>query len=190
MTGSGFLMFEFKQLAVLKLEGLSDEEIREKVIDENHFQYKKVTTIKRSFSYLMKRVNSLDETLLQMVVQEPTNVGKVINFYSILKIDVLFFEFMEEVIEKILQQGTGVLEKKEINVFFTSKAEQSEFLRNLAESTERRLKSAYLKVLMEVGIMKDLKTREVSRLVIDDQLKQYLIRIGEERYLKVMGEEV
>lgn len=190
MTGAGFLMHEYKQITILKQQGHTDEEIRTKILDENIFQYRKMASIKRALPYLLKRVNVLDETLQKMVAEEPTNVGKVINFYSIVKTDQLFFEFIEEVVYPIIVQGVGELEKKDVNVFFKMKAEQSDFVKNLAESTEKRLKSAYLKMLLEVGILKDLKSREVRRLVIDDNLKSYFIQIGEVTYLKVIGEDV
>lgn len=190
MTGAGFLMFEFKQIATLKQKGYTDEEIRIKVLDENIFQFRKMSSIKRAFPYLLKRMNVLDDVLLQMIIEEPTSVGKVVNFYSVMKTDRLFYEFMEEVVFPIIQQGAGELERKDVNIFFVTKAEQSDFIKNLAESTEKRLKSAYLKMLLEVGIMKDLKTREVRRLVIDDVLKSHLIKIGQEAYLKVIGEDV
>ncbi|HLR92429.1 MAG TPA: DUF1819 family protein [Atopostipes sp.] len=189
MTGSGFLMYEFKQLASLKLDGLSDDEIRTKVLKENLFQYNKLASLKRAFPYLLKRVNTLDSHLQQMVVSEPTHVGKVINLYATMKADQLFYEFMEEVVTDSLEKDIGILEKKDVNVFFVNKAEQSDFLKSLAESTVARLKSAYLRMLLEVGMLSDLKSRELKRLVIDEELKRYLLEIGEGQYVKAMGDE-
>src|SRR5699024_10635820 len=153
MTGSGFMMYEFKQVAALKLKGLSDQEVRTKVLDDNLFQYNKLSSLKRAFPYLLKRVNTLDDHLKRMIVEEPTDVGKVINFYATMKADQLFYEFIEEVVRETLEKESGVLEKKDVNVFFVNKAEQSDFIKNLSESTLARLKSAYLKMLMEVGLL-------------------------------------
>ena len=189
MTGSGFMMYEFKQVAALKLKGLSDQEVRTKVLDDNLFQYNKLSSLKRAFPYLLKRVNTLDDHLKRMMVKEPTDVGKVINFYATMKADQLFYEFIEEVVRETLEKESGVLEKKDVNVFFVNKAEQSDFIKNLSESTLARLKSAYLKMLMEVGLLGDLKSRELRRLVIDEELKRYLIDLGEVKYVKAMGDE-
>jgi len=189
MTGSGFMMYEFKQVAALKLKGLSDQEVRTKVLDDNLFQYNKLSSLKRAFPYLLKRVNTLDDHLKRMIVEEPTDVGKVINFYATMKADQLFYEFIEEVVRETLEKESGVLEKKDVNVFFVNKAEQSDFIKNLSESTLARLKSAYLKMLMEVGLLGDLKSRELRRLVIDEELKRYLIDLGEVKYVKAMGDE-
>lgn len=182
------MMYEMKQVCKLKLQGLSDTDIKEKVIDENIFQYKKKSSLKRSFPYILKRINILDDKLRNMMVQEPFEVVKVINLYSILKTDQLFYEFMNEVVKEAFDKGEKELERKNVNVFFTYKAEQSEFVANLAESTVKRLKSAYMKVLIEVGIVKDLRSRELHQLLIDEQVRKHLESIGDKQFVEVMGE--
>ena len=188
LTGSGFLMAEFRQIVRLKLDGLSNEEIKTKVFDENIFQYNKTASIKRAFPYLLQRIESLDEELMKMVVEEDIQTAKTINLYSIMKTNLLFYEFMKEVVEDLIQYQNSVLEKKDVNVFFTNKAEQSDFIRNLAESTVKRLQSAFLKVLIEAGILRDLKSRELKPLIIDELLKRHLTQIGDSKYLRAIGD--
>src|SRR5690625_1254903 len=94
------MLYEMKQVCKLKLKGLSDRDIIETVIDENIFQYKKKSSLKRSLPYILKRVNILDDKLRNMMIQEPFEVVKVINLYSILKTDQLFYEFMYEVVKE------------------------------------------------------------------------------------------
>lgn len=188
LTGSGFMMYEFKQILKLKLNGLSSDGIKEKVFEENIFQYKKKTSIKRAFPYLLKRVEVLDDELIRMAIDGDIRVAKTINLYSIMKTNQLFYEFMDEVVKELIKQPESVLEKRVVNVFFSNKAEQSEFIRNLAESTTKRLQSAFVNVLLEVGILTDLKSREIRRLIIDEQLKNHLIQIGDIKYLEAMGE--
>lgn len=182
------MLYEMKQVCKLKIQGLSDRDIRETVIDENIFQYKKKSSLKRSLPYILKRVNVLDDKLRNMMIQEPFEVVKVINLYSILKTDQLFYEFMNEVVKEAFAKGEKELERKNVNVFFSYKAEQSEFVANLAESTIKRLKSAYMKVLVEVGIVKGLRSRELHRLLIDEHVRKHLESIGDKQFVEVMGE--
>ncbi|HLR51539.1 MAG TPA: DUF1819 family protein [Candidatus Avamphibacillus sp.] len=188
ITGSGFMMFEFKQIVGFKIEGLNDKEIKEKVLEENVFQYNKTSSLKRAIGFLLNRVNALDSNLRQMVKDEPIDVGKVINLYSIMKVDQLFYEFMQEVVRDCLENDTGILEVKNVNVFFVSKAEQSDFINNLADSTLMKLKRTYHKVLLETGMLKDLKSRELKPLLVDEWLKHHLVQIGDIEYLKAMGD--
>jgi Putative inner membrane protein (DUF1819) len=171
LNGAQFLLYEFSQIVKLKEQGLTDEEIKEKVIDENILQQEKVSSLKRRLRYLLPRVNVLDETLRCFVIHESIDISKVINFYSILKTDRLFYEFMNEVIKEKFKSNNYNLEKKDLNAFFTYKAEQNDTLKSWSDSTIQRLKQVYMRMLEEVGILTDRKTGELKRLIIDDQLK-------------------
>lgn len=189
LNGAQFLLYEFSQIVKLKEQGLTDEEIKEKVIDENILQQEKVSSLKRRLRYLLPRVNILDETLRCFVIHESIDISKVINFYSILKTDRLFYEFMNEVIKEKFKSNNYNLEKKDLNAFFTYKAEQNDTLKSWSDSTIQRLKQVYMRMLEEVGILTDRKTGELKRLIIDDQLKSHLRSIGDGQYIELMGDQ-
>lgn len=188
LTGASFMFREFKKVTSLKNEGLSKAEIRSKVIDENIFEYEKTTSIKRAIPYIIKRTDALDAWLSRYVLEEPVETAKCINLYGIMKTDRLFFEFMNEVVREKLEASDYTLEKKEINIFFSHKAEQDEFLASWSDSTVQRLKQAYRKVLVEMGILKNIRSDELNRIIIDEQIKDHLNRIGDVRYVRAMGE--
>lgn len=187
LSGAGFMMFEVKQLATLKLAGLTDKEMRAKVIDENIFQANKISSVKRSLTYLIQRVNVLDETLLEMIVEADIQTAKVVNLYAIMKSDALFNEFMMEVVQEKLKETGNTLDKKDVNVFFRHKAEQSDFIHKLAESSANRLKSQFIRLLIEVGLMKSRNTGVLERIFIDEQVIDYLTKIGDKAYVQAMG---
>lgn len=188
LTGAGFMLYEVKQIALLKEQGFSDKEIKQKVLEENVFQYEKMSSIKRAFPYILKRVNVLDEILQQLIMKESLETAKIINLYAIMKSDRLFFEFMHEVIQEKLQKNDYLLEKKDVNSYFTAKAEQSDFIASWSETTIQKLKQVYKKILLETGMLKSLKTGELNRLIIDDQIKGHLKLIDDERCVRAMGE--
>jgi len=168
------MLYEFTQIVKLKEQGLTDDEIKKVVINENILQQDKVSSTKRRLRYLLPRVNVLDETLRRFVIQGPIENRKVINLYSILKTDRLFYEFMNEVIREKFQNHNYLFEKKDLNAFFAYKAEQDEYLRSWSDSTVQRLKQVFVKILEEVGILADRKTGELRRLMIDEALKNHL----------------
>lgn len=190
LTGESFLLFEFKIIAKLKKDGFSDKDIRKKVLEENLFQYKFKSSISRRLSPLIKRVNSIDDKLLNMLLEDPLGYGAIINLYTIMKNDRLFFEFMDEVIREKIEYNYGFIEKKDINIFFTAKAEQSEVVSGWSEQTIAKLKQVIFKILSEAGMIEDIKTGEINRLLIPIELKGYLLSIGEKGYIKAMGEYV
>lgn len=190
LTGESFLLYEFKIVAKLKLEGHSDKEIRKMVMEENLFQYKFKSSISRRLTPLIQRVNLLDDKLISMLIDEPLTDGVVINLYAIMKNDKLFFEFMNEVVAEKLRVSEGYLEKKDINIFINEKKEQSEDVAKWTDQTIAKIKQVMFKILAESGILEDKKSGRLSRLLIEEELKNYIISIGDSTYIKAMGDYI
>lgn len=185
LTGAGFRFFEFKLIVNLVEEGLTDEEIRKKVFEENLFQQKASSTT-RSFPYILKRARALDDQLRNYVLEESNQLAKQINFYAIMKTDLLFYEFMDEVIKNKLQNNDLIYERKDINIFFNEKEDRNEKLANWSESTLKRLKSSYNRLLLEIGYLTKLSSTDLIPLQMDDLLRDYLVKIGDKKYVEAM----
>ena len=56
------------------------------------------------------------------------------------------------------------------------------------ELTLNKLKQVYMKVLCDAGLLRDKKSGELNRLLLDEDIKRYLISIGDTAYLRAMGE--
>lgn len=188
LTGASFLLYELKQVLKLKKQGLSDVEIKKKVIEANVFEYKFTSSLKRIVPSVMRRADILDEQLQEWVLNGPLDVGKTINLYAIMKTDRLFFEFMDEVIREKLEANNYLLEKKDLNVFFVTKAEQDEKMAKWTEQTISKLKQVYMKLLYEAGFLRDKKSGELSRVLLDEEIKHHLTFIGDYVFLRAMGE--
>lgn len=189
LTGESFLLYEFKIVAKLKKDGFSDRDIRKMILDENLFQYQFKSSISRRLTPLIQRVNILDDKLIDMLIDDPLGNGTVINLYAIMKNDRLFFEFMNEVIKEKLYANNEILEKKDINIFFEQKAEQNETITKWTDNTIKKLKQVIKKILSEAKIL-NLKTGEVHKLIISEELKEYLIKTGDKKYVAAMGESL
>lgn len=188
LNGASFLLFELKQVIKLKQLGISKQEIRQKVKEENLFQFNNQGRINRALPSVMKRAEAIDETLAALMLEGSIETGKTLNLYAIMKTDLLFFEFMEEVIGEKLHNNDYLIEKKDINLFFISKAEQSEKVASWSDINIEKLKRAYMQVLYESGMLRTRKGKELDRLIIDEQIKNHLTQIGDARYIRAMGE--
>lgn len=190
LTGESFLLYELKIVAKLKKEGYTDKEIRKMILEENLFQYKFTSSISRRLTPLMQRINLLDEKLIDRLIEDPLGDGIVINLYSIMKNDRLFFEFMNEVMKEKLKSNNEVLEKKDINIFIETKIEQNEDIASWSDSTVNKIKQVIKKILMEAKVVENNKTGTVKKIIMSDWMKNYLIELGEEKYILAMGERV
>lgn len=190
LTGESFLLYELKIVAKLKKEGYTDKEIRKMVLEENLFQYKFTSSISRRLTPLIQRVNLLDEKLIDRLIEDPLGDGIVINLYSIMKNDRLFFEFMNEVMKEKLKSNNEVLEKKDINIFIETKIEQNEDIASWSEATINKIKQVIKKILMEAKVVENNKTGTVKKIIMSDWIKNYLSKLGEEKYILAMGEKI
>ncbi len=187
-TGDQFLFFELKEVLKLKKEGLDDKSIREKVKKENLFQYTSQSSVARVLPPVIKRANILDNILINMVLEEDSQTGKLINLYAMMKSNRLFFEFMEEVVSEKYKYGQLYIEKKDINEFFDRKIEQSEEIASWSESSIKKMKQVTMKALYECGMVENIRTGDMKRINIQQKLKDHLISIWDKEYLIAMGQ--
>lgn len=190
LTGESFLLYELKIVAKLKKEGYTDKEIRKMVLEENLFQYKFTSSISRRLTPLIQRINLLDEKLIDRLIEDPLGDGIVINLYSIMKNDRLFFEFMNEVMKEKLKSNNEVLEKKDINIFIEIKIEQNEDIASWSEATINKIKQVIRKILIEAKVVEDIKSGRVKKIIMSHWIKNYLSKLGEEKYILAMGEKI
>ena len=187
LTGNQFLYNEFKVMIRLFLQGFSKEEIFKKIEEENLFEYRSLKALGNHRGAVWERINYLDDYLMQKVVSEPNEIGRLINFYSILKYDLLFLEFMEEVILEKVYAHQMELSHADISNFFGIKAEQSEIVANFKETTLKRLRAAYIELLTGAGYtVKNENEFSLTTPIAVYQICNYLEEIGEKRVAKAM----
>lgn len=167
---------------------MANKDIREKVIEENLLQFNNKSRINRALPSLMRRAEIFDDVLCELFLDSPINDSKVINLYAIMKTDLLFYEFMDEVIREKIGTNNLFIEKKDINVFFTAKAEQSEVVAGWSEINTEKLKRVYMQVIYESGLLKERRGQELSPLFVNDDFRQHLVKIGDKKYLQAMGD--
>src|SRR5699024_1456879 len=112
-----------------------------KVIEDNVFQLDKVETMRRALPSIMRRIDVIDDTLSSIIKEGTLENSKIINLYAIMKTDKLFFEFMDEVVAEKIRNNDYFIERKDLNLFFTTKAEQSEKIASWKDNTIRNLKN-------------------------------------------------
>ena len=121
-----------------------------------------------------------------MVLELPNEIGRIINLYAILKYDLLFFEFMKEVISEKFYTHQLELTRADISNFFSIKAEQSDIISEFKETTLKRLRLTYIEILAGAGYITRNDKMELNIPSVVYQVTDYLESIGEKRYSKVM----
>ena len=186
--------FSFKAMIIgakLKADGYTDKEIREKSKNENIFQSRSEHQRIKTASTVNKRLNMLDEQLINKLINGDSTTIKQIIIYSIMKSDRFFFEFMDEVYKDKIILREFIIKDSDINIFIKRKQEQIPQIAQWTESTLKKLKAQYLTMLQEANFLKRINGAiEIIPPVIDPSLYNHLLEIGDEAYLKAMIGEI
>ena len=186
-TGENFLYFETKIVAKLMLSGLSEKEIKEKVVSDNLFQYKTIKRAGRRVASVIKRLKNFDSNFLNIFISSPNEEGRIINLFILYKNNRILSDFMNEVIRDNYEIQQYNLTDPEIKDFFNTKAQSDENVRDWKEYTIYKLSQVLRKILIEAGILK--KNHNYTLLIpyISEDLKSFFIKIGAPTFLESIG---
>ncbi|SFC67045.1 Putative inner membrane protein [Alkalibacterium subtropicum] len=186
-----FLYRETKMVAELIDQGMSDEDIKEKVIDDNIFQLTSKDRRTSFLSEIRKRLNNLDEFLLEKFLVSDTSTRKAILLYAILMKDTLFYEWMREVVwDKWLTLDDEVT-KLDTTSFIENKVEQNETVAKWKMLTRERLVNAYHQALVDAEYANYSETKIIlQRPIISSQVEQHLKSEKEKHIVEVLLGEV
>jgi hypothetical protein len=191
ITSKPFWYIETKKTAKYMANSFDKKDIKKLVLNENLYQTKSEKRSIHIFNSIYKRLESLDDDyLINRIAVSDAATSKILILFSIMKTDQLFFEFVSEVFCEKLIIRDYTLTQKDINVFFEHKKTQSGVVFKWSESTIKKLKSSYLRVLFEVGLTRGRTSdKEIIPVLPDYNLCQYLVRKGMTSYLySIMGD--
>ena len=99
ITREPFLFYEMRTTAKLMMDGLSDDEIVQRIVAENLFQYPTERSVKRMANACVKRLRGMDDmTLVNVIATKPMDVSRQVCLYAMMKQYRLVWDFMITVI--------------------------------------------------------------------------------------------
>lgn len=148
-----FWLSETRKTAELLINGKDKSDIKDLAVKENIYQVKTKDRAIRIFGMTFKRLQSLPGDLVGQVAKGDIGTVKLLILISIMKTDLLFFEFVHEVHRQAIILGENKITDRAINTFFDVKKAQSEVVRRWTEESIKRLKQCYIKLLFEAGVL-------------------------------------
>lgn len=181
LTREQFLFYETRTVARLMIEGLSDEEIVEKVITENLFQNPTEKMLKNLATVCCNRLHAMEDyDLVAAIANQSYDVAKQICLYAMMKQYRLMWEFMITVVGekyRMLDMSFGNID---MNSFFMRLQEQDETVASWKESTIKKLKQVLKKVLVENEYLDSPRADHLNPVMISSILESAIREKGEE----------
>lgn len=171
LTREQFLLYEIRVVARLQLQGLSREEIVEKLKSENLFQFPTERMITNIAGVCFKRLDALSSPMLvEELVSGPMNLAKQINLYAMMRYNRIVWDFMVTVIgEKFRTRDFSFL-PADMNLFFLGLQEQDDTVAGWSDSTIGKIKQVLRKALVECDYLDSVKAAVLNPVYPYDEL--------------------
>lgn len=179
LTREHFLFYEMRTTAKLLCEGLSDEDVIEKIISGNLYQYPTEKSLKLIAKGCIKRLKSMDDiNLVRAIAEQPATVSKQICLYAMMKYNRIVWDFMLTVIAEKYRVQDFSFGKKDLNMFFIRLQEQDDGVASWSDSTIEKIKSVLRKTLVENEYLDNSKSENLNPTLICSVLENAIRSSG------------
>ena len=181
LTREQFLFYETRTTARLLCEGLSKEQVFERIVKENLFQYPTEKSLKQMAVTCLKRLDALENPLLvQALATQPSGVAKQICLYAMMRQYRLVWDFMLTVVGTKYRLLDTTFGKIDMNTFFMRLQEQDDWVASWSDATIERLKQVLKKILVENEYLDSVRAERLNPVLISPLLENAIRASGQE----------
>jgi hypothetical protein len=184
LTREQFLFYEMRATAKLMSAGLTENQIVERIVAENLFQYPTEKSIKRMALACIGRLSAMnDDTLVQAIATQSANVAKQICLYAMMKQSRLVWDFMLTVVGEKYRSKDITFGKLDLNIFFLRLQEQDDAVAAWSDSTITKIKQVLTKMLVENEYLDNIKSDRLNPVWLNPGLEKVIRESGAEAAL-------
>ena len=184
----GLLGKELKYVAELYAQGNSCSQIKEESIEKNIFQVNTERRRKELAECVIVRLKYLDDATIRKAAEGTISTANVISLYSIMKVNPLVFEFMNEVYREKVELMINRITDTDFNQFMDVKSQQIEEVGKWTDGNKDKVKGALRNMLIEAGVLRDMGSFYMVLIpVLDMDLVENLNNEDGDMYLKALG---
>ena len=178
---------EMKIIVHLQLQGLSKEEIKKKVFEENLLHCRSEAAIKDLFPRVYRRAEVLDQQLKFFLIHGARSDQNALLLYAFLKRFTFPRDFVLEVIHYNIKKFKLTVTDGNIRTFFEEKEQQYEQVRNWTDKTKYKLKQVMLKIIVDAELLKKNGNEyEIKPIPLSRELRDYVERNPNYRDLLIL----
>ena len=170
-TAASLMFYETEQVARLYLEHDDWKVVAEMVVDDNVLQKGTVSTRKREFAEIKKRLVNLNKDELLFLTEATTDELKLYCLVLCVKTYRLIFEFISEVVRDKYLMFDYVIYDSDYAKFIESKTASSEKLQRITEKTEYKIKQVIFRILEQSSLIDSSKARNIQKPYVSDELQ-------------------
>lgn len=170
-TTGGLFLRESIEVAEIYLQDPDWETVRERALEENVLQFRKLSSAIRSLQEVLKRLKNLEEEELDFFVNTNTKNQKQLLWIAVSKTYRFIRDFAIEVIRDKFLRLDMELNYSDFDIFYFNKAEQDPHLEELTEQTRKKCRTVLFQIMREAGII------TANNLIIPTMFSEQLVNV-------------
>lgn len=184
ITREQFLFYEMRTTAMLMREGLEDDEIIDRIVEDNLFQYPTEKSIRQIAKACVARLNGMgDMNLVEAVASQSSEMAKQICMYAMMKRYRLVWDFMITVIGEKYRLQNFSFSQMDVNVFFMQLQEQDDYVAGWSENTMKKIRQILIRMLVENEYLDDNKADHINPVWLNPVLENAIRSNNDDRAL-------
>lgn len=190
ITKENFYLKEIKNTCrlILKNPEITSENLKLSLKESDSLEASSEENFKTKFMSINRRIPALTPTLQKFLIEKSIENSSFINLYSILSVERLIAEFMDEVIKNKYYNYDYNVYEKDFREFILFKEEQSEKVNNWFEASKKKMIVKIKNFLTEGGFLKKEKdgSFKIVKPIIDEDIIREIQENGNKEILKIM----
>jgi hypothetical protein len=181
ITREQFLFYEMRTTARLLGEGLTHEEVADRIAQDNLFQYPTERSVRKMALACLRRLDALeDPCLVRAIADQPGETAKQICLYAMMRQYRLVWDFMLTVVGEKYRKLDSSFSKMDLNVFFLRLQEQDDWVATWSDSTIAKLKQVLQKILVDNEYLDSTDATRLNPVLISTVLENAIREAGQE----------
>lgn len=175
-TAATMMINETHNVALVYAKHRDWKKTKELIIDENVMQKNAISSRKRVFVELKRRLEALSDEEFEYLTDCSISDVRNLVFLAILKSYRFIYEFMVEVVQrKVLLFDYKIL-NSDYESFFESKKYAVEQLENITEATTYKLKQVLFRILEEAAIIDSAKNKNIQKPHLSSKVIELILK--------------
>lgn len=134
----------------------------------------RIKTSKREFAEIKLRIGQLSLEERDLLNEGTYDVQKFIAYIACVRSYRILREFIDEVLLDKLSIFDNNLTDYEFQKFFNDKADQNPKIEKLADSTKEKVKQVIFRILVQAGLIENIKNKTILKPILDYPLQSIL----------------
>ncbi|MGM0985105.1 MAG: DUF1819 family protein [Pseudomonadota bacterium] len=176
LIGGSLMVRESRIVAELLLAGVDDAAWKAAILDENRLQKARPATAKRIAQAIRKRLEKLPPPFWPALRDGDDQLATQVAFCAALSRNLLLVEFLETVVADAFVTHAETLEPYQWDDFLDERAQRDPSIIGWTASSRRKMGQVVFRMLCEVGLMADSRTRRLRPLMLRPEVDELLDR--------------